>query len=125
MSIPPPLSPKLKIKTIDFETDGSVGIPEYIKIPWNCTIKSWTLTADISGSAVIELWKDTYANYPPTVADKISASTPPTLTSQIKNTDSTLIGWTTSILAGDFIAFNVLSSAIANKYFLQIELLIN
>ena len=32
-----------------------------------------------SGSIVIDVWKDTYANFPPIVADTITASAKPTL----------------------------------------------
>jgi hypothetical protein len=60
-----------------------------------------------SGSIVVDVWKDTYANYPPTVADTITASAKPTITTATKSEDSTLTGWTTSVAAGDVFGFNV------------------
>jgi len=63
--------------------------------------------ADQSGSIVIDIWKDTYDNFPPTDADSITASAPPTLSSAQKSTDTTLTGWTTTFAAGDLLAFNV------------------
>lgn len=60
-----------------------------------------------SGSIVIDVWKDTYANYPPTVADTITASAKPTISSATKSEDATLTGWTTSVTAGDIFRFNV------------------
>ena len=85
----------------------STGIAGWLEVPFACTITSATILADASGSAVVDIWKDTYANYPPTNADSITSSTPPTLSGAIKNTDPTLSGWTTSIAAGDILYFNV------------------
>ena len=78
-----------------------------MRIPFACTINRVTMMADQSGSIVVDIWKDTYANFPPTDADSITASAPPTISSAQKSQDSTLTGWTTSISAGDFLAFNV------------------
>jgi hypothetical protein len=54
-----------------------------------------------------DLWKDTDANFPPTVADTITSSAKPTLSSAQKYSDTTLTGWTTSIAAGDVIIPNI------------------
>ena len=82
-----------------------------LTIPFNCTISEWTLQADVSGSIVIDIWKDTYANFPPTIADTITGSAKPTITSSVKGNSSTLTGWTTTITAGDILYFNVDSCA--------------
>jgi hypothetical protein len=60
-----------------------------------------------SGSIVVDVWKDTYANYPPTVADTITAAAKPTITSATKSEDATLTGWTTAVAAGDVFRYNV------------------
>jgi len=60
-----------------------------------------------SGSAVVDIWKDTYTNYPPTVADTICAAAKPTITASTKTRDTTLTGWTTSVAANDFLFFHV------------------
>jgi len=91
----------------DRSTTITTGIKGDIQIPFACTITGVTLLADQSGSIVIDLWKDTYANYPATVADTIVASAKPTITTATKSTDSTLTGWTTSVTAGDIIRINV------------------
>jgi hypothetical protein len=78
-----------------------------IQVPFNCTINSVTLLAAQTGSIVIDIWKDTYANFPPTVADSICASAKPTITASNKSTDSTLTGWTKTVTAGDVLYFNV------------------
>ena len=98
--------------TIPFIIDGggatiTTGVKGFIPVDVTCTIISATLLADQSGSIVVDIWKDTYANYPPTIADTITASAKPTLSSATKAQDTTLTGWTTSISAGDILGFNV------------------
>jgi len=85
----------------------TTGVKGFIEVPYNCTILRATMLADQSGSAVVDVWKDTYANYPPTDADSITASAPPTISSATKSQDTTLTGWTTTCTAGDVIGFNV------------------
>jgi len=101
-----------KIATITFIIDGggsaiTTGEKGHLEIPFACTIQQVTMLADQSGSIVVDIWKDTYANFPPTDADSITASAPPTISSAQKSQDSTLSGWTTSIASGDILAFNV------------------
>lgn len=87
----------------------TTGIKGDLSIPFACTITGARLLADQSGSIVIDIWKDTYANYPPTVADTITASAKPTLSSANKSDDNTLTGWGAgkTITAGDTLRFNV------------------
>jgi hypothetical protein len=85
----------------------TTGVKFYLQIPFNCTITGWTMLANTSTTTVIDIWKDTYANFPPTVADTITGSAKPAITASNKNTSTTLTGWTTSITAGDILAFNV------------------
>jgi hypothetical protein len=87
----------------------------YLRVPWNCTITGWTILLDQSGSIVIDVWKDTYANFPPTVADTITASAKPTVTTATKATSTTLTGWTTALAAGDVLEFNVDSITTATR----------
>jgi len=85
----------------------STGVKAYLQVPFNATITAVTLLAGQTGSVVVDIWKDTYANYPPTVADSICGSSKPTITSFDKYTDSTLTGWTKTIVADDILAFNI------------------
>lgn len=89
----------------------NTGIKGDLVVPFACTINSWTILADVSGSIVVDIWKDTYANYPPTVADTITGSAKPTVSATNKNQSSTLTGWTTSITSSDILRFNVDSAA--------------
>lgn len=85
----------------------TTGIKGDLSIPFACTITGARLLADQTGSIVIDVWKDTYANYPPVDADSITSATPPTISSATKSDNTTLSGWTTSIAAGDTLRFNV------------------
>lgn len=85
-------------------TTGEKG---HLEIPFACEIEQVSLLADVSGSIVVNIWKDTYANFPPAVGDKITADAPPTITTAVKSQDATLTGWTKTIAAGDILAFNV------------------
>lgn len=87
--------------------DLTVGVTAYFEVPNNFTLQRVTLVANTSGCIVLDVWKDTYANFPPTVADTITASAKPTLTSAQKYQDTTLTGWTTSWAKGDWIAINI------------------
>ncbi len=85
----------------------TTGVKGDLLVPFACTITSATLLADQSGSIVIDVWKDTYANFPPTVADTITASAKPTLSAASKSQNTTLTGWTTAIASGSTLRFNV------------------
>lgn len=88
---------------------GSISASDtvWVRVPYTGTITKVSLLADATGSIVIDVWKDTYANYPPTVADTIAAAAKPTLSSVNKSEDATLTGWTTAVTAGDVLKFNV------------------
>ena len=115
-----------KIAAIEFIIDGmgaviTTGQKGHLEIPFACTINRVTTLADASGSIVVDIWKDTYANFPPTVADTICASAKPTLSSAQKAQDSTLTGWTTSISAGDILAYNVDSAATVKRVLISLK----
>jgi len=111
--------------------DGSAVIGTGFKgvtppFPEACTILEWTILAcdagsPTSGSIVIDLWKDAYANYPPAVADTITASAKPTLSAATKAQSSTLTGWTTAIAAGEVIAANVDSASGVKQVLLSVK----
>lgn len=99
----------------------TTGIKAYISLPVAGTFKKWRILADVAGSIVIDVWKDVYANYPPLVADTITAAAKPTLTAALSAESSTLTGWTTAFAAGDVLAFNVDSVATVKKISLSLE----
>jgi len=89
--------------------------------PFACTLTAVTMGADQSGSVVVDIWKDSYANYPPVVGDSITASAKPTITTAVKSQDSTLTGWTTSVAAGDWLTFNVDSATTITRVTLALN----
>lgn len=95
---------------------GSVitaGQKGHLEIPFACTIDQWTILLDQSGSIQIEVWADTYANFPPTSADSINA-TPYTVTTAVKAQGST--DPTNSVLtAGEILAYNVVSATTTTR----------
>jgi hypothetical protein len=101
---------------LNFVVDGggsaiAAGVVGFVEIPFDCDITVGKLLADQTGDIVIDIWKDTYANYPPTNADSITASAPLTISGADKSSDTTLTGWTTTITAGDILWFNVDSAS--------------
>lgn len=105
-----------QVANIEFVIDGggaviATGMQGYLRVDFDCVIQANTLLADQSGSIVVNIWKCSYTDFaPPThpaVGDKITASAPPTITSAEKSTDTSLVGWTTAITAGDILGFNV------------------
>ena len=112
--------------SITFIIDGggsaiTTGLKGDLEIPFACTIARATMLADQSGSIVVDIWKDTYANYPPTNEDSITASAPPTITTATKSQDSTLTGWTKAIATGSTLRFNVDSCATIEKCTLALK----
>src|SRR5690606_24282463 len=79
----------------------ATGVIGDVQIDFACTITGVTLLADQAGDAVVDIWLDSLANFPPTNADSITSATPPTLSNAASYEDTTLSGWTTSISAGD------------------------
>lgn len=102
--------------TINVVIDGggsapAVGTKIRFRVGFAGTWVKNSLGADVSGSCVLDIWKDVHANYPPTVADTITASAKPTLSSATHSEDGTLTGWTTSFSAGDWFVVNVDSAS--------------
>lgn len=116
----------VKVLSITFIIDGAgeaitTGQKGHVEIPFACTINQVTMLADQSGSIVVDIWKDSYANFPPTDADSITASALPTITTAVKSQDSTLSGWTKAIAAGAILAFNVDSCSTIERLTLSLK----
>ncbi|MFM8531267.1 MAG: hypothetical protein ACKOD2_16650, partial [Ilumatobacteraceae bacterium] len=92
---------------IPFIIDGQsyaivVGVKGDVQIPYAGTITSWTLLLDVApsgGSFVVDVWKSTYAGYPPTTGGLTCTVT----SSNTKGTGSVSV----AIAAGDILRFNV------------------
>ncbi len=99
-------------ENIEFVIDGggsaiTTGVKGDLEVSFNCQITRARQMADQSGSIITNIWKAAFASFPPTVANKITSTTPPTITSASTSSDTTLSSWTTGISAGDILRFNV------------------
>lgn len=104
---------------INFIIDGggsaiTTGDKGYLEIPFACNINRITMVANASCTATIDIFKDTYANFPPTAGDSIinaSLASLPTIDAGIKYQDATLTGWANvSLAAGDILKYNVVAN---------------
>lgn len=82
---------QVELISATFDGQGGVvaaGSQVTFMIPFTGTIIGWTLLetsgTPVASTCVMDAWIDTYANYPPTVADTIFG-TKPSLTGAIKN----------------------------------------
>ena len=112
----------LPVCGIEFVIDGggsaiTTGMKGFLEIPFTCTINQWTLLNDVTGGIQVSVWKDVYANYPPTSADNITAwGNPMQVVNATCNQTATMTGWTTTtITAGDIIGFNVDSDNLTTR----------
>lgn len=90
------------------------GVRGILRVPFSCTLTDYYLLANKDISVVIDIWKDTYTSFPPTVADTLigGGGTKPTLTAAAKAKDTTLTGWSKIINADDILFFNVDSATV-------------
>jgi hypothetical protein len=104
----------------------TTGVKGFLVIPMTGTITEATLlSTDASataGNIVIDVWVDSYGNYPPDNSDSITASAPPTLSGVNKSQDTTLTGWDTAVTAGEVMGFNVDSAGTVTRVTLTLEI---
>lgn len=78
------------------------------RAPFACTLTGWTLLGDQSGSVSIDVWKDTYANFPPTNADSIVNGHEMAISTATKAEDTDISDWSdVTVDAGDVLIFNI------------------
>lgn len=125
------LTSSQRTRTIGITVDGggseiTTGVKGYIRCPVGGTLDSWTILADQSGAIKFDVWKDTFANFPPTNADSITNAHEPEITASGTNAEDTdITDWTTTtVTAGDVIGFNVDSCTSITRATLQLVLLV-
>ena len=110
--------------TIAWDGQGgfiTTGLTRYFVAPYACTITGWSIVAEgTSPTCTIDVWKIAAGTSLPTVADTITATALPALSTGNVIRSSTLTGWTTSIAAGDILAFNI--DAVSNALTIKINL---
>lgn len=123
----------LATKSIIIVIDGggvaiTTGVKGYIQVPIPVTILGWTIISQdgVAGAIVFDIWSDTYAAFPPTVFDTITAAAKPTVVaSNLTATSTTLTGWITTIPAGNIIGINVDSVTSFTKVMLELFVGVN
>ena len=82
----------------------TTGIKGDLVVPFAATITTHTALADQTGSVTVDVWKDSYANYPPVAADLAFTVA---LAAGIKNQTGVSI----AVASGDILRFSVASVA--------------
>lgn len=105
-----------------FDGGGSAltaGGIRYVLVPYAHTITRVYMLGDVSGSAVVDIWRLAFGAALPTVADTITASAKPTLAAAVTSVDTTLTGWSTSGAAYDVYAFKL--DSVSTLTLLQVQ----
>ena len=97
---------------------GEVG---YFIAHSDMEITGWRIIADASASIVVDVWKDSWDNFPPTVTDTICGTEKPTLSSARQASDTSLSTWSTVVTKGDVLFFNIDSVATATRVHIILE----
>lgn len=97
-------------QTVNFVIDGAgtaiaTGIKGDVVLDFACTVTKWTVLADQSGSITVNVWRSTYAGFPPVSGGLLGS---PAISGAAK-AQSGAISW--AIVAGDVLRFNVASAA--------------
>ncbi len=116
------------VGTFGITIDGAgtaitTGVKGYIVLPYDCIVNSWSVVADQSGSVVVDVWKASSYTIPTSAAQSIAGTEKPTLSSQQINTDLSLSSWTTGLVVGDVIAFNVDSASTITRATIEINVI--
>lgn len=106
---------------ISYVIDGggstiSTGIKGDIQIPYSGTITEARLLADTTGDFQVAIWKDIYANFPPTVADLMDTYT---ITAGVKSEET---GLGISVNKGDILRYNVTACTAATRVTVHLQI---
>ena len=111
---------------VNFIIDGggaaiTAGQKGHVEVPAG-TIMAWRILPDQSGSIKIDVWRDTYANFPPDNADSLCNGHEPELSAATKAQDTDLSDWTSVALTeGDILGYNVDSAATVTRVTLSLK----
>ena len=101
----------------------STGVQLAVEVPYAMTLTTARIFAidSLTGDIVVDIWKDTYANFPPTDADTITGGEEPTISSGDKAEDTSLTSWTKTLAKGDIVYFNVDSITTLTKVLVSLK----
>ena len=109
--------------SLNLEMHGALepGDETFVRMNFDGTFTGWSIYSKQTGSIVVDVQKDTDANFPPVSADSIAGSTKPTITIGVKNSTATLTGWTTSFAEGDVIRVVIDSVSVIEDVYLSLR----
>lgn len=102
---------------IGFGIDGggsvlTMGVQGTIEVPYDFDIIRWTMLADQSGSANIDMWSRDYSTVLPTQANSMTGNIGMTISTATANQSTDMSNWRmTKINAGNVISYNVQSAS--------------
>jgi hypothetical protein len=108
-----------RVVTVTFDGQGNtvaVDSTAYGVLPFAGTFTGWRLASNVSGSIVIDLWKTTFGETTPTVANTITPTGKPTLTNEKTATGT----FSAAITANDLLACHVDSVSGLTKVVLEL-----
>jgi len=97
------------------------GVVHDVYVAWPFAVYGYVIQADVSGSIVFDIWANTFAtDDPPVLAETITASAKPTLSSQQQVLSTTLTGWTRVFAASTALRVNIDSLSTITRYTLTL-----
>jgi hypothetical protein len=116
--------PTFAVAQCTVDGDGSTpgtGICADDYIPVACTLQFAVLQSTLAGSVAVDIWMTPFViNVPPTSANSIVSSTPPTLTTAQSSIDNILSGWTKSVPANTAVRYNINSISTLTRFTLTL-----
>jgi hypothetical protein len=116
-------------RTINFfvdngNSDMESGTKGYLTIDVSGIIDSWKIFSEETGSLRVNILKSNFTSYPTftTICGTGSTSFRPEVNSSNKAFSDNLVGWTTSILAGEVLRFDVDFSINIKKFLISLKL---
>jgi hypothetical protein len=100
----------------------TTGVKGWIQLPYNCAPVGWTMFSDVAATAIMEVWKDIPANYPPTSADIVTPNFRPNVAANIYGSSTAVGTWNSDWNEDDILAFNVFSNNLSKQLTLIIKL---
>lgn len=105
-----------------FDGGGSAltsGLKKYVTVPFGCTVTGWNIAVD-AGTATVDVWKIASGTAIPTIANTITGSAVPAISTGTAIHSATLTGWTLVVAANDIFGFNL--SAVSTATYVNIML---
>ena len=118
------LTPK---RTIGMVFDGGGAVPTvgsvgFVVSQFAGNIDRWDIIADVSGSAVVDVWKS--AGAIPTNANRIAGTEKPTLSAAQLSSDTSLTTWSTlAVAVGDVLGFELESATTLTRVTCQVRII--